>query len=195
MSYFTGWRCLGDVTRALEIFAPFSPQGTEHFPATWQLAHLSVRLSHLGFASRNITISLKLVATAFLLFCQWCHCCTTRFVFFCSLEETAVRVVLSIWKAGHSKVQVDVEWGQSRWGWYRHPRCPPPPVLTCLLAVLKEEWDCTAEDMSELLGWACVVPGNCTAHEWWEVGVLAYLGFPVRLPRWYWGRMWWVHLQ
>lgn len=42
----------------------------------------------------TIALSLKLVATALLLFCQWCHCCTARFVFSWRLGGTAVRTVL-----------------------------------------------------------------------------------------------------
>lgn len=86
---YTGYREQDCVSHEVEIVAGFSPQATENFAEVSFSLNLWLTLSHLDSERTNTTIFLKLVATALLLFCQWCHCCTTRFVFSCRLGENS----------------------------------------------------------------------------------------------------------
>lgn len=77
------------VSHELEIVAVFGPQAAENFAEVSFSLSLWLTLSHLDSERTNTAIFLQLVATALLLFCQWCHCCTTRFVFSCRLGENS----------------------------------------------------------------------------------------------------------
>lgn len=75
LSCFTGWKCLA-LLPDVETAALLS--GYRRAWCCFIVPHLSVSLSRCCQQKRH---RLRLAATALLLFCQWCHCCTTRFVF------------------------------------------------------------------------------------------------------------------